>query len=776
MTSTSTDTPLPPPPRRVNARLDGVAPLMVKNVVSHEGLVEFQIRVDEQSRPHVEGLLRGARAGAASRKSPLVVFLAIQLVQAHDEDPAQLIIRVDPHVNVGDVPGGERRFDLFVAYSSSNGEEQWVPLGGNGETCVPTVDALGPWVPRTQDGFHFCPYVARHGRISVRLAAVSALLREASQPRTLISACEIEDGVLRFSGWLLLTAPRDWIIEASCILKKRHTQNVCEVAANVRARAGAISARERRELEFDVRVPLRELSKEGSLDEGHWTVVLKVSLPGGRLDVSVGSRSGIGTMYRFGGLGTVRDESKNLIFLPEFSTVGKLLLHVRALSQFDDELYERRQAAALELDASLEATVDGDAWLVTEKLANSAQDNGFHFFRYCYENHPEKPVYFLLREDSPDRHRVQQFSDRVVDFYSERHFFLLKRASLLIGSDSRIHFLQLDPIPSAFTRILAQKKVLFLQHGVLALKNVSGIYRSTGPNRVDRFIVSSNWEREIVVKHMRYPRAVVSVTGLARWDRLRDRSSGRGDILVMPTWRNWLQNVPVDQFRQSDFFLKYRALLTSTELRELLRETGGKLIVYLHPMFARFVEHMDLDDHDVQLVRPGQIPLNHLLMQADLLVTDYSSVIWDFAKMDKPIIFYHFDADDYLARQGAYVNFDKDLIGPAVGDANALIGEIKKSRAAGYGVLPEFVQKYEDAFAFHDRNNCERIFAEAQHCESDGAKSKVLIYLKAARRMVRGRISQMKRGELDLSFHLRGYVHQLLKRRRLGRKLSKLVG
>lgn len=57
--------------------------------------------------------------------------------------------------------------------------------------------------------------------------------------------------------------------------------------------------------------------------------------------------------------------------------------------------------------------------------------------------------------------------------------------------------------------------------------------------------------------------------------------------------------------------------------------------------------------------------LNHLLISADLLVSDYSSVIFDYSLLKKPVVLYCYDMDRYLQYRGVYVRPD-DLNVPFV--------------------------------------------------------------------------------------------------------------
>ena len=71
--------------------------------------------------------------------------------------------------------------------------------------------------------------------------------------------------------------------------------------------------------------------------------------------------------------------------------------------------------------------------------------------------------------------------------------------------------------------------------------------------------------------------------------------------------------------------------------------------------------------------------INDLLLVADVLVTDYSSVIFDYYLTGKPVVFYTFDRDLYAGGRGIYYPFEEYLYGPAVEEQQALIEAIRRA-------------------------------------------------------------------------------------------------
>ncbi|MDI1802353.1 CDP-glycerol glycerophosphotransferase family protein, partial [Staphylococcus aureus] len=70
--------------------------------------------------------------------------------------------------------------------------------------------------------------------------------------------------------------------------------------------------------------------------------------------------------------------------------------------------------------------------------------------------------------------------------------------------------------------------------------------------------------------------------------------------------------------------------------------------------------------------------ISDLYLISDALVTDYSSVMFDFGVLKRPQIFYAYDLDKYGDElRGFYMDYKKELPGPIVENQTALIDALK---------------------------------------------------------------------------------------------------
>ena len=284
-------------------------------------------------------------------------------------------------------------------------------------------------------------------------------------------------------------------------------------------------------------------------------------------------------------------------------------------------------------------------------------------------------------------------------------------ADLLISPDGRHHAYAWKPMPNPVTRTLNKQKLYFLQHGVLALKNVDSLFSVDSSSSVDYFTASSEFEKNIIVNRMGYNPDKVPVTGLARWDGLRDTSDpAHPVILLMPTWRSWLEGQNDEIFQQSSYYQHYASLLSNQELQDYLKAHELKLLFYIHPKLQEFISTFHSEDSQIELYSFDSMPLNQLLMRCSMMITDYSSACWDVYYQGKPVLFYQFDVDDYNRTNGSYLNMENDLFGDRCTEQEDLVHLIKDYAENGFQEKQKYAEMRKEYFAYIDHNNCQRTY------------------------------------------------------------------
>ncbi len=356
--------------------------------------------------------------------------------------------------------------------------------------------------------------------------------------------------------------------------------------------------------------------------------------------------------------------------------------------------------------------------IVYEKFSMMAQDNGWYFFLYCMENHIEQKyncsIYYAITKDAPDRKKLEKYHEHILDFMSLKYLVYLLNARLLISTDTKSHAYPWYFRGGFLPFFIQRKKLVFLQHGVTAMKSVDFLYGKGKYGACDLFVVTSQFEKDIIKKYFGYSDNEILVTGFARWDVLQDNSKNHREILVNPTWRNWLESADEKTFLESSYFKNYKALLESEKLKLILEKYNLTLNFYLHSKFREYLNCFSSLSERIRLIAFGEEPLNKLLMSANLLITDYSSVAWDFFYQKKTVIFYQFDREIYLKNHGSYMNLETELFGRNFMDLHLLLEEVEREARLDFELPEMYRQMHEKYFAFQDNENskriCEKVF------------------------------------------------------------------
>ena len=353
-------------------------------------------------------------------------------------------------------------------------------------------------------------------------------------------------------------------------------------------------------------------------------------------------------------------------------------------------------------------------WLVYEKYSITAQDNSFYFFQYCMEKlsgKERKHIYYVIDKRAPDYQYVKQYGKHVIQFLSLKHMIYLKAAQLLISSDTKAHAYAWHSPNTVYREMLKLNKNAFLQHGVIYYKQCHQGLKKSGTNNCRLFIVSSEVEKQIIKDYFGYKDSEIAVTGLARWDVLHDTSvPGEKLILMMPTWRNWLEEVTEKEFRNSDYYRNYMALLNNPKLHSFLERKNVKMIFYIHPKFREYISAFATKSSHIQIVEFGSQPLNALLMKCNMMVTDYSSACWDVYYQGKPTLFYLFDYELYSQVQGSYVDMRTEAFGAATDDADELVRMMEALEENGFREDPKYAAMRDTLLPYRDDCNSERTY------------------------------------------------------------------
>lgn len=346
-----------------------------------------------------------------------------------------------------------------------------------------------------------------------------------------------------------------------------------------------------------------------------------------------------------------------------------------------------------------------DCWLFTERPSD-ARDNGFVLYKWINDNHPEYKIVYAIDFKAQDYDKVKGIGT-VIKYGSYKHWYYYFASKACCGTTwscccpNNIVFLM--------TRhcLPTKSKRVFLQHGITKDFMPEATYQKLA---ADIFVCGAYPEWKYINEAFGYPNGHVKYLGFARFDRLIS-TSGRSQILYMPTWRKWL--VTEKEFEKTDYYKRISSLLSSKRLSDFLEENNIDVVYFTHPsirelksFFCRYkTNHIHIFNND-------DIDLQKLICSANMLITDYSSIYFDFAYQDKPVLYYHFDYERYRKSHfgEGYFSYEDDGFGPILRNEEELIEKIQDVYSSNWHLSEEYAKRRESFFPIKDKNNCLRHF------------------------------------------------------------------
>ncbi|EJA8763065.1 CDP-glycerol glycerophosphotransferase family protein [Campylobacter coli] len=349
-------------------------------------------------------------------------------------------------------------------------------------------------------------------------------------------------------------------------------------------------------------------------------------------------------------------------------------------------------------------------WLLMDR-DYEADDNAEHLYRYIMQNHPEREIVFALRKESLDWERLEKEGFNLVEFGSFEFERIIKKASKVISSHADEYLMRY---------ITSRQQFIFLQHGVTQ----NDISKWLNNRKINLFFVSAQMEFDSIVKNYtryKFGQKEVVLTGFARHDALlKNNKTNTKQILIMPTWRHYLSGLMIgnsgirelkDDFKESEYFQKWNLLLDSNTLQKLCEKYSYTIVFNPHPNIIPYLKDFNIPSY-VKIANQSE-SLQKLFCNSSLMITDYSSVAFEMAYLNKPVLYYQFDQEDFFSShtlQKGYFDYRKNGFGPVVEKEENLLKELENLLQDNCRVFGVYKDNIDSTFAFKDGKCCERIF------------------------------------------------------------------
>ena len=248
-----------------------------------------------------------------------------------------------------------------------------------------------------------------------------------------------------------------------------------------------------------------------------------------------------------------------------------------------------------------------------------------------------------------------------------------------------------------FMNVADGQQIVQLWHGCGAYKQfgfarpdgqTGGVRVSKGHRKYTGAIVSAEEIRQCYADAFDIPLENVHATGIPRTDVFFDevyrrqagerilskypQLKGRRKILFAPTYRGTRIAEASYDFDQLD----------PESFVQALGEDAALLLKW-HPAMAGNIHkgaaYPYRDSLDgLRIIDVSDEDLNDLMMVSDMMITDYSSAIFEYLLTDKPIVYYVYDEEKYAQARGLFYSFEDYVYGETARNQEELIRAVKK--------------------------------------------------------------------------------------------------
>lgn len=331
---------------------------------------------------------------------------------------------------------------------------------------------------------------------------------------------------------------------------------------------------------------------------------------------------------------------------------------------------------------SIERKVKPEIWLYYD-CKTVSRDNGLIQYEYDIVKKDGIQRYYICTNEIQWKWKNEK--TRFVKFGSLKHKQLLKQARKVLTA--YIEEENIFPkIPNTINgRYNYNFETVYLQHGVLHI-DMPWKY-AKGKLMADKIVVSTVAEKALYIKNGFKDKDLIEA-GMPRLDMVKSDSvlqkkKGPMKLLYVPSWRfyltvyrhlkGWVVNE--QKLVRSTYYRGMQELITNSELNQILEKRDCELVVKFHPILQD-VRHLFYSDQERITFAMNPI----VESEYSLVITDFSSYIYDFLYLGIPVLYYIPDIHEFRCGMNGYRNFypydSRVKVSTSVGQA---VGEIEKA-------------------------------------------------------------------------------------------------
>ncbi|WP_053360604.1 CDP-glycerol glycerophosphotransferase family protein [Bacillus sp. FJAT-27251] len=214
--------------------------------------------------------------------------------------------------------------------------------------------------------------------------------------------------------------------------------------------------------------------------------------------------------------------------------------------------------------------------------------------------------------------------------------------------------------------------------------------------KFDKVVVGSDAMAGIFMKAFNLPPENILRTGIPRTDFFFDSQQHQAIISKLESENKALKNKKTILYAPTYRDKELQQFKMELDLAKMQKELGEEYIVLLrlHPAIKKSEDYSKMFPGFVFDYSSSHYHINELLLVSDLLITDYSSIPYEYSLLNKPMIFFAYDLNEYMKDRGLWDDYDNMVPGPVVKDTDGIVRQIKSMNSSWNNEVKEFSMKW----------------------------------------------------------------------------------
>jgi len=340
--------------------------------------------------------------------------------------------------------------------------------------------------------------------------------------------------------------------------------------------------------------------------------------------------------------------------------------------------------------------------LVSGLKARYFTGNNKFLFEYFTNNNVNFDYFFYTKDKNEFELLNQIYPDRILYPYNLKTLFVFLQTKIYVVSSGIYDF-------SPYT-ILGNRVVFNIWHGT-PIKKVGemdgDIDIQKFIKKINFFTVSSDFDGQIIKENFKLTDDKIFVSGLAKNDYINNL-----DTEFIKDNKFLKQNTIIlyaPTFRENGSVLKsLDELFDLNKLNEFL-ELNNALFLYRYHLNSTESNEVKKYKRIINASSNIYIDAQNLLYYTDILITDYSGIYFDFLLMEKPIVFYNYDYDEYEKMRGFLFDYSENTPGTKVKNKNEALKSLQEYIDNPTKDIKEIIRVKDKFHKYNDGNSCKRI-------------------------------------------------------------------